>query len=451
MTPCHTSTTSEGSTPMHDALDMSAMFWDEIAQRRETGHDVDGAVAAAADVDFTDRAAAAELVDSLQALPRSADWPYEEPNGLEEIVAVLPTPTPPGPPSPAEIENKIHAAWLGRIAGCNLGKPVEMGTHWTSAHLKEYLELAGAYPLLDYIPVLDPMPERFQLRENWPHTTRGNVDGSARDDDIDYPILGLHLLEQHGKALSPEHVAASWLLLLPFHQVYTAERVAYRNIVHGLTPPETATYRNPYREWIGAQIRGDVYGWVHPGDPRAAALLAYQDASLSHTENGIYGEMWAAALLASAFTAGTAREALESSLEHVPPRSRLAEVVRDVMGLHADGLTWDDALVQIQDRYGHYSWVHTLNNAALVVAALLWGEGDYARTVGLTVQGGWDTDSNAATTGSVTGVLLGTAGLPAHFVDPLHDRTRSALFGFDNSRISDLATRTIRLALDGLR
>jgi ADP-ribosylglycohydrolase len=436
---------------MHDALDMSAMFWDEVAQRRETGYAVDQAVAAAADVDFADREAAAALVDSLQDLPRSPDWSYQEPNSLEEILAALPAPALPQPPSEADVEDKIHAAWLGRIAGCNLGKPVEMGTHWTSAHLKEYLELAGSYPLLDYIPMLDPLPDRFQLRDNWPETTRGNVDGSARDDDIDYPILGLHLLEQHGKALRPAHVADAWLLLLPFHQVYTAERVAYRNLVHGLAPTEAASYRNPYREWIGAQIRGDVYGWVHPGAPRAAALLAYQDACLSHTENGIYGEMWAAALLAAAFTAGTAREALESSLEHVPPRSRLAEVVRDVMDRHALGGTWEDALAHIQGAYGHYSWVHTLNNAALVVAALLWGEGDYARTVGLTVQGGWDTDSNAATTGSVAGVLLGTAGLPARFVDPLHDRTRSALFGFDNSRISDLAARTIRLALDGLR
>jgi ADP-ribosylglycohydrolase len=436
---------------MHDALDMSAMFWDEIAQRRETGYLVDAAVAAAADVDFADREAVSALIDSLQVLPRSPDWDYQEPNSIEEIVAVLPTPTASRPPSPTEVEDKVNAAWLGRIAGCNLGKPVESGTHWTPAHLKDYLELAGAYPLVDYIPVLDPMPERFQLRQDCLQSTRGNVNGSARDDDIDYPILGLHLLEQHGKALSPEHVASAWLLLLPFHQVYTAERVTYRNIVHGLTPPETARYRNPYREWIGAQIRGDVYGWVHPGDPRAAALLAYQDASLSHTENGIYGEMWAAALLASAFTAATVREALESSLEHVPPRSRLAEVIRDVMDQHAGGSTWEDALVHIQTRYGHYGWVHTLNNAALVVAGLLWGEGDYARTVGLTVQGGWDTDSNGATSGSVAGVLLGTAGLPARFIDPLHDRTRSALFGFDNSRISDLAARTVRLALDGLR
>jgi ADP-ribosylglycohydrolase len=71
--------------------------------------------------------------------------------------------------------------------------------------------------------------------------------------------------------------------------------------------------------------------------------------------------------------------------------------------------------------------------------------------VGLTVQGGWDTDSNAATAGSVVGTVLGATRLPAHFINPLHDRTRSAVFGYDNSRISDLARRTTNLAEHGLR
>jgi ADP-ribosylglycohydrolase len=435
-----------------EALDATGIFWDEVAQRRETGYDVDTVVAEASAVDLTDRDTARALTDSLQDTTRSPGWGYEEPNELEDILATFPGSAPAQRPADEVVEDRIHAGWLGRIAGCNLGKPVELGTHWTSEHIKSYLELADAYPLDDYIPLLEPMPAGYELREEWRDTTtRGNVHGSARDDDIDYPILGLHLLEQHGVALTPAHVAEAWLLLLPFKQVYTAEQAAYRNLVHGLPLTQVARHHNPYREWIGAQIRGDIFGWTHPGDPRAAAKLAYQDASLSHTENGIYGEMWAAALVSGAFVARSAREAVESSLEHVPPRSRLAAVIRDVLDQHAAAGSWDDALVHIQTTYGHYSWVHTLNNAALVVAGLLWGEGNYARTVGLTVMGGWDTDSNAATTGSVAGVLLGTAALPARFIDPLQDRTRSALFGFDNSTISGLSARTVRLALDGLR
>ena len=114
--------------------------------------------------------------------------------------------------------------------------------------------------------------------------------------------------------------------------------------------------------------------------------------------------------------------------------------------MESAGLEWADAIALIQERYGQYSWVHTINNAAIIAAGLLWGRGDYASTIGLTVSGGWDTDSNGATAGSVAGILVGASALPAHFVDPLRDRVRSALFGFDNSRISDLADRTTRLA-----
>ena len=118
--------------------------------------------------------------------------------------------------------------------------------------------------------------------------------------------------------------------------------------------------------------------------------------------------------------------------------------------MHAAGDAWPVALAGIQAHYGHYGWCHAVNNAAIIVAGLLWGAGDPARTIGLTVMGGWDTDSNGATAGSVVGVLRGTAAMPAHLVDPLEDRTRSAVFGSDNSRISDLAARTAKLATSGL-
>jgi ADP-ribosylglycohydrolase len=436
---------------LFDPFDAPGILRDEITQRRESGYDVDEFVAKADAVDAGDRAAVEALTDSLEQASRLPGWAYEEPGELADILAALPEAEPSSRPAEREIADKVHAGWLGRIAGCNVGKPVEWGDHWTPEHLRSYLELAGAYPLLDYVPLLDPLPAGYELREdNMLETTRGNVDGSARDDDIDYPILGLHLLERHGGRLRPELVRDAWLELLPYHQVYTAERVTYRNLVRGLPIGEAARRHNPYREWIGAQIRGDIFGWTHPGDPRAAATLAYQDAALSHTENGIYGEMWAAALVSAAFVSTSAREAVQRSVSHVPPRSRLAEAITDVLDQHAAGGTWDDALTRIRAAYGHYSWIHTVNNAALVVAGLLWGEGDVARTIGLTVMGGWDTDSNGATAGSVAGVLAGTSALPAHLIEPLHDTTRSALFGFDHSRISDLAARTTRLALSGL-
>lgn len=435
---------------MHEPPISLAFVSDELDQRRESGYDVAVPAQAFAELDPEDVDSRRRILGELNEAPLSASWAYDEPEDLPGILASLP-PWSDRELDDARLDDQIRGGWLARVAGCNVGKPIEWGPHWTSDHIRSYLELAGAYPLRDYVPALDPMPDGYVLRDYcWAETTKGNVDGGSRDDDVDYSILGLHLLEQHGSELSPQHVATAWLELLPFHQVYTAERAAYRNLVAGYPIEEIARYRNPHREWIGALIRGDIYGWTNPGRPRTAIALAYQDASLSHTANGIYGEQWAAAVVSCAFTADSAAQAVEDSLAHIPPRSRLAEALRDVQGMHRDNLTWDDALAGIQARYGHYSWIHTVNNAALIAAGLLWGEGDVAATIGLTVQGGWDTDSNGATAGSVAGVLAGASGLPSQLIDPLHDRTRSALFGFDNSRISDLAERTIRLAREGL-
>lgn len=430
---------------MHDAVDLRDLVANELVQRRESGYEVTELEAAVELALGNGSAPLGELLDRLEQAPRSASWPYQEPSGLGEILAQLPETAPTVLRlDEAQLRDRLLGAWLGRCAGCTLGKPVE---GWTHEQIRRYLELAGAYPLLDYVPALEPAPEGLELRGCWPETTRGRIRFMARDDDIDYTILGLHILETHGFGFGPQDVAAEWLDHLPFTKTYTAERVAYRNLVQGLHPPETATHRNPYREWIGAQIRGDIWGYVSPGNPRQAATLAFRDAMVSHTANGIYGEMWSAALVAACFVVPDVRSALATSLQHVPPRSRLAGTLGHVLDLYASGLDWPAARDVIEARYGHYSWVHTINNAAVVAAGLLWGDGGYARTVGLVVQGGWDTDSNGATAGSVYGALHGATALPSAWTDPLGDLVRSAIVGYDNARISDLAERTLRLAL----
>jgi hypothetical protein len=195
-------------------------------------------------------------------------------------------------------------------------------------------------------------------------------------------MLGLRVLETYGRGYTSRDVAQEWLRGMPFHMVYTAERVAYRNLVRGVQPPATASRHNPYREWIGAMIRADIFGYVSPGDPQAAAVLSYQDAALSHTANGIYGEMWAAALVAAAFASSSGVEALEQAVLVVPTRSRLSESLRLTLSTFAEGGSWEDAMQSMEKRLEGYHWVHTINNAEVVSAALLWGDGDFSRTIG---------------------------------------------------------------------
>ncbi|HEX3199051.1 MAG TPA: ADP-ribosylglycohydrolase family protein [Propionibacteriaceae bacterium] len=435
---------------MYDPLSVSDLVYDEFRQRIESGYDVSSIEADLA-------ATAADDLDRLEALyldligtQRRSDWGYEEPDSLDDILDAMPAMrrdlTASRQPPSRELADRILGGWLGRIAGCNLGKPVEDGDFWTPARIRTYLELADAYPLRDYIPALDPMPDGFRLRENWPETTRGRVRGSARDDDIDYSILGVWLLERHGFQLTPSLVANAWLSFLPYLQVFTAERAVLVNLLHRVPIEAAGETRNPYREWIGALIRADVFGWIHFGRPGTAAQLVHSDASLSHRCNGIYAAMWAAALISSACVAATVQEAVEQSLDYVPARSRLAEALIGVHELYRTGCTWEAAVEEVRARFGQYGWVHSINNACLITAGLLWGGGDFSATVGLTVQGGWDTDSNAATAGSAVGTVLGAAKLPGHFIEPLHDRTRSVIFGYDNCRISELARRTTAIA-----
>ncbi|MEU6572429.1 ADP-ribosylglycohydrolase family protein [Streptomyces sp. NPDC046805] len=344
------------------------------------------------------------------------------------------------------LADRILGGWLGRIAGNMLGKPVEQGDLWTRDRIDRYLRKASALPLTDYLPEPADENDAVELRPEWRSCVRGRIQGSCRDDDVDYAILGLHLLETHGFGFSTEQVGDLWLLRLPYLQTFTAERAAYRNLAGGLKPPVTATYDNPYQEWIGALIRADIYGWTCPDDPRRAAALARRDAVLSHTGNGVYGAMWAAALISAAFTAPTVRAAVDTALTVIPASSRLARTVRRVASLHETRLSWEDTLSTMAEETARLGWIHTIPNAAVLTAGLLYGDGDFTRTVALTVRAGLDTDSNGATAGSVAGVLTGAAAIPPQWKDPLEDTVRSAVFGFDGVRITDLAERTLRLA-----
>lgn len=386
------------------------------------------------------------VLDDLQALQvPSAD----EPNEWNEILAILP-PAAPTRSEPVAFD-RVHGAWLGRSAGCLLGKPVEKIPR---AGIEQIARATGNWPIRAYFTAVG-LP--VDVAEQWPWNRRSaptslveNIDGMPEDDDLNFPILALDLLETHGANLTSEHVAEAWLAALPAGRVFTAERAAYRNILDARTVPETATYHNPFREWIGALIRADVHGWAHPGDARAAAKSAWVDARLSHTRNGIYGEMWAAALCSASLVSASADEVLDTADTVVPPASRLAAAVhlgRETgRALAAGTLTVDAALDVLHAEFDGMHWVHTLNNAALAACAIQAYGDDFGGAIALAVTGGWDTDSVGATVGSVIGGLRGSDGIDEAWTGPLRDRIATSLPGGSERSIRELAERTLRLS-----
>jgi ADP-ribosylglycohydrolase len=428
---------------MHDVLDPRDQVPDEAEQLLHSGYAVDGLLRAAREASrLSDLSGLAEIANSLTRAQRSPDWPYEESSESSQLTEVL-TGLPVLAVDHDAIADRIHGAWLGRCVGNTLGKPVE---GLTREEVGIYLRAVGQWPQTGYIPMLDELPAGVShLHESAPFASAGRFKDVPRDDDLDWTILGLAMIEEHGEAISTEDIARAWLDCLPFTQTFTAERVAYRNLIRGIPVDEAARIENPYREWIGALIRADIFGYIHPGDPAAAARLALVDARLSHLSNGIYGEMWAAALVASGLAVNDAREALGIALRAVPRSSRLWLSQQSLLALYDDGTSADDALQWIDRELGQYNWVHTVNNAALISLGLLWGS-DFTSAVTIAIAGGRDTDSTAATVGSVYGALHGLASIPEHLVGTTHIHVRSAVRDFDRIRIAELAERTMHLA-----
>lgn len=316
------------------------------------------------------------------------------------IDAELPPAGPPSPPPPDDaLLDRIHGGWLGRCAG---------------AHVT-----GGPHEVLD------------------------------RCDAVDRAVLTLRLLETYGPGFTTEQMASQWLLTLPFLRPSGAERAAYRMLVDGVVAPGrigTVHTPEPSQEGDGALRRADLYGYVAPGDPRRAARLARKDAQLSHAADGLYGAMWIAAVTAAAFTARDATEAVALSLRHIPPRSRLFDALCEVLVAHARGRDWTQVVDHIHGAHDRHGPQHAVGNACLIAAGLLWGAGDWTRTVSLTVRGGWDTPVDAAAAGSVAGVLGGTEAVPAEWRRAAVDRVRTAVPDAGECRITDLAERTWTLA-----
>ncbi|MEV0586409.1 ADP-ribosylglycohydrolase family protein [Nonomuraea sp. NPDC050310] len=383
------------------------------------------------------RGLAEDLLDELAAIP--SPLAEQEPSDLAGITAHWPAERPGRVPVDRE---RILAAWQGRAAGCVLGKPVEK---LPREAIREIAEATGNWPLRSWFTA-EGLPEEIARR--WPWNRRSavnslaeNIDGIPEDDDLNYPLLALSVLRRHGREFTTEQVAGLWLDELPAGRTFTAERVAYRNLLDGLEIPQVATYRNPFREWIGALIRTDVYGWTNPGDPWTAAEHAWRDARLTHTANGLYGAMFAAAMCARSLAAGSALEVVEAGLAVIPPASRLARAVRQAVEDASSLASFEEVVDRLYQRHGHLHWVHTINNAAVVAAALVHAR-DFTTAIAGAVAAGWDTDSAGATAGSVAGALW---GVPEQW--RMRDSLASSLTGFDGISLTELGGWTHDLGL----
>lgn len=401
---------------------------------------------------------AAAIIDNITALGVKSDYNYVEPSDIESIKEAR---SELGKKlkldslnlASERLYDKVYGAWLGRCVGCLLGQPIE---GWHRERIVGLLKETGNYPFNYYISsdISEEIRKKYEvINEGWVYGGSlrnwiNNVSYMPEDDDTNYTVIGLKILEQYGPAFSPEDVAESWLANLPILHVCTAERVAYKNLVNGIYPPQSASFRNVYREWIGAQIRADFFGYITPGNPELGAEMAWRDASISHVKNGIYGEMFIAAMLSAAAVNNNVDEIIEYGLSQIPEKSRLAEAVRKVLDWKKQGLGWEAAIDKVHEKYNEkvgHDWCHTISNAMIVCIGLVYGQKDFEKSIGIAVLAAFDTDCNGATVGSIVGMILGADALPKKWVKPLNDQLKSGVDGFGLVKISDMAKRTVEV------
>ncbi len=376
-----------------------------------------------------------------------SDYKYNEPNKLAEIRKLrkehsfkIKT------PDAETLKKKIHGAWMGRACGCLLGKPLE-GIR--TDELIPLLKASGNYPMHRYVLSTDITEEMHSTYKFWlrDKAYADTVDGMPVDDDTNYVALAQKIINDYGRDFSSDNVATAWMKYQSVYSYFTAERIAYVNFINCIVPPASAMYKNVCREWIGAQIRGDYFGYINPGNPEEAAEMAYKDARISHVKNGIYGEMWVSAMIACAAVTDNIEDIILGGLAQIPETSRLFEAVMKIFDGYKNGMTVEECFETVHaayDEHTDHGWCHTISNAMIVTAALLYGEGDFGKSICCAVGMGFDTDCNGATVGSIIGMRNTVDGIDEYWKKPVNGKIHTSIFGVGTVNIEQAVEETIR-------
>lgn len=399
--------------------------------------------------------AVVRFAEALGDRPMREDWPYVEPVAWDDVLAECDPARGTGPLGSArgrdatDIRGRIRAGWEASVCGCQLGKQLEIMP--TLAQLCEALTKVGQWPIDDYVTeeALVALGKR-----NGTGPIRGERGPAHADDDQNYTVLGLLVLEQHGADFTHDHLRNLWEWNLPILTTYGPER-------RGLAAWSVADARKPTDGklhplydllvfgdvWCGAQIRADAYGYASPGDPQRAAELTYRDATLNHRHTGAYATAWTAAAIAAAFVVDDPLDIFRVAQQYIPQRSRFAEAMTEAIGLVENADDWQAGYDAIHAAFGVFGHCHVFQESATMINTLR-----FATSVGngicKQVMQGNDTDSYGATAGAILGVFHGPDGpaaLEPRWLEPFGGRVHVGLAGFHETSIDAIGDRLAAL------
>lgn len=419
-----------------------------IVCKEEQGHVVTGLADELAALPASYDALAA-FAERLATLPVRDDWPYVEPDDWAGIRAESAWA---GDLVSVDLDasaRRVEAAFLGSVCGCVLGKPLEINP--TLDELEKAFTQIGEWPLRDYVSerVGPFLPRPFH--GSWPETVRERIAYVAADDDINYTILGMVVLEQHGPRFTHANLRDAWLQQLPVSMTFGPERLTLlkagiNTLADGQPNDFTqwVTRFNPKDEFCGALIRADAYGYACPGRPALAAELAWRDASFTHRRTGIYGTMFVAAAIAAALVERDPLRVFETALRFVPQRSRFHKIVADSLTEVSRAKDWRDGYRRLHGKYWEYTHCRVFQEVGTLINTLRFAE-NVGDGIGKQVMQGNDTDSFGATAGSLLGAFFGPGHLEERWLAPFQDDIHTSLACFYERSLARLAQRMAQL------
>ncbi|MBE5746586.1 MAG: ADP-ribosylglycohydrolase family protein [Clostridiales bacterium] len=288
-------------------------------------------------------------------------------------------------------KDKVRACWIGKNIGGTLGGPFE--------GVRKKLDVKGFVTEKG-----EPLP----------------------NDDLDLQLVWLHAIEKEG----PKHLTADVLgdYWLSFITMYAGEySIARKNMELGIMPPLSGETDNNWylKHSNGAWIRTEVWATLFPAQPDMAVRYAIEDAKVDHGNGeGTYAAMFVAALESAAFVVSDLRKLIEIGLAKIPYDCRMARTVRLILDCYDKGvpaMDARDAILQENADIGD-GWFSAPSNVGYATLGLLYGEGDFKKSMLLAVNCGDDTDCTAGTVGSVLGIMYGTAGIPKDWEEYIGDK-----------------------------
>jgi len=306
-----------------------------------------------------------------------------------------------------QLQDKIKGGWAGQTIGVVYGAPVEF-------------KYQGSI-----IPETQNIPWREGYVKYWWDKKPGLF------DDIYTDLNFVDVFEKHGLNVSMDTIANHWAGTA-YHLAHANQASRY-NILNGIMPPQSGNWKNnPHADDLDFQIEADFIGLMAPGMVNSATEIADRVGHIMNSGDGWYGGVYVSALYSLAFVSNDATEIVEQALKTIPEGTKFHDCIADVIKFHKQyPEDWQATWFEIQKKWNNdvgcpkgcfLSFnIDAKINSAYVTIGLLYGKGDFSKSIDIAARCGQDADCNPATVGGVLGVMLGYSKIPAFWLKPLQE------------------------------